>query len=260
MDRVRRAQKTHEKSEPGPARDTARILIADPEALASAITETIREKFDGNQTAAAKSVSIPRTTLLRLAKSTDRHSSKSGTRVSIDVWRKLEVFLSGRRELDWIFLTDEAGERLRRYSTWLRRKTDIPTGEFRYPAAELLRILERIKKEVPAVATALLRWLDSHEIAYRAWIEALGGRLSPEKRYPTGGIRPIRCEVMILRMLDPLLQWDASGRIERSADELSSEEFRRFIDQSWRREEITLNREGDTARAQRHSQRQAKKT
>jgi hypothetical protein len=249
MDRIRRVQRKENLSS-DVARITDRIQILDPEALANAIEATVRTRYGGSHVAAAKAVALSRTTLNRLAKASRERNRGKGGHVSIDVFRKLEVLLEDRAELDYVFLTSQAAETLRRYSNWLIQQSQIPKAEFRYRSVEIERLLGRIRKEVPTVANALLRWLDPSEIAYSTWVEALGGDRIWGKLYPRAGISALRCDVMILRMLDPLMQVYATGGIERSADELSPTEFRRFIEQSWRREEIMLNRESDFARAQ----------
>jgi hypothetical protein len=83
--------------------------------------------------------------------------------------------------------------------------------------------------------------------------QRLGGNANSKRGQYLRGIHPSRYVLSVYRIIQPLLDSQGFGGIERHHSELGDVEFRRFVEAGWLREKILLNREADQLRLQRPS-------
>jgi hypothetical protein len=119
-------------------------------------------------------------------------------------------------------MTPEAQRRMAVYAEWVQRRAQ------RFPSQDRLvnELFERVANEVPDVQTDWAKHALQRE-----------------------GIKDERRWLALWRVLAPLADATWAGGIERTHDELSTEEFQRFVRLGWEREKLLLRRDADVVRA-----------
>jgi hypothetical protein len=202
--------------------------------MAVAIRREVDERFDGDLSKAAEAAGLSTSTLKRLAAGRSK-------RITTPTLRGLHTLLPRNQDQWGSFVYDgQSLLRIRDYHRWQILTSGYLSGRLPisgfdashqgYDHNHLTRdrviLLNRIATTSPEVATGLLA-------------------LSQSGRYFIG-----RIEVAALRIIEPLCQAVSSGQVERKHDELSDDEFRRFVKAGFDRELILLDRDSDVGRLQ----------
>lgn len=224
-----------------------RVRITKPKQLAVNLGLAIKSNFK-TQSAAAPELKVAQATLSRLCTGKSPHVYRG-------VWERIEPLLRPYGDPLDLVLMPSARQSLQDYVDWrdqslLRLYDDhtrdaglhVPNIPLRDKEAEIRHLKRRIETEVSEVWEAL-------------W--ELGKTFGP-----------LRISLALLRIVEPLACARESGYVERHESELSSvkrvrkqtrfrsestdrDEFERFVVAGWHREQILLNREADSLRANR---------
>lgn len=234
------------------------VPIGIPDAFAAVLSEVVREKYDGSWSAAAKDADVSRGTLQRLA-----NCVRGGCHITTLGKIRRIVPHGQRNRFDSALLGLDAGQGLQQYDRWLQHQF-----------AHELRAVPMVKIQTPNVQVkrklsdeALVELLRSAVVVdgtnrYRTRRERLRSVL-PElrSRFPRlfGDFDEFlkesyhfkdRCELALQRVVEPLVEAEDAGYIERSWREMESGELETFLKARMKSECILLNRSPDVQRAQ----------
>jgi hypothetical protein len=206
------------RARPQSKREAVRLRIHSPEDFAAVVKKAItdRSRFP-SVSAAARQAGLLQPTLWRLSRS-------PGQFVDADVYSAVLTLLTPDEQivLDEKVWTSESFIAYSEYKEWLAEQEAEAAWDD--PLVRLL--VTRVETEVPHV--------------YNEW-NAL---------FAAGDYHESRRLIAMLRIVVPLVEARNSGGVERWHTDLSTSEFRRFIDAGWQREKILLNRGSDAARVQ----------
>lgn len=235
--------------------------ILDRRLLAESLQDSIGQRYGGRLAAAAKDVGLQRLTLRRLV---NRQAKRVKAPTLMAILKLLPVSSPGERA----FILPAHVRALELHSDWAIAYTShIAQGN---PVARLSTIetprgwkasrkddvdvlIERLRTVARHVAEQLRRGLapaPGKSVAH-SMFRKLGGTADAAKGRYLRGIHPARYLLSVYRLIQPLLDSQGFGGIERHHSELSDVEFQRFVEAGWVREEILLTRESDQLRVQR---------
>lgn len=239
------------------------VPILDRRLLADGLQRSIDEQFEGRLAAAAEKIEIQRLTLRRLVR---QECGKVKKQTFLGIMKLLPVGSPS----EGAFIRPAHVQAMRSYADWSivsasqivqgNPVVNMYAGHLKGKAA-LVRaddvevLIKRVRDEARRVATELCRGLRPARVKSPARYLFL--QLTRTSEEPRGeylaGIAPERYLLAFYRIIQPLLDSQSVGQIERHYSELAlnSGEFQQFIEAGWLREKILLRREGDRVRPQR---------
>jgi hypothetical protein len=135
------------------------------------------------------------------------------------------------------------------YTGQTKRQSEITRAD------DIDELTKRVRYEARRVAGEICRGLKAASVKSpaRYLLLKLGGTSERPGGEYFGGIAPERYVLAFYRIIQPLLDSQGYGQIERHHSELEvdSAEFQQFIEAGWIREKILLRREADRVRPQR---------
>jgi hypothetical protein len=216
-----------------------RFRIVDPERLAKEIKLALDTRYGGSQSEAARDVGLSQSQLSRLLSCQMRlvtRTTLEALLTLVEEWRHSGLYQAFLTPLEW--------GALRRYYEW----TDMWDGdtqpiEYEFPPS---------READEGVAQRRERWMDLVEDLRKRFPAHFNDF---DRFLKSRGHRGIRVDLAFRRIVEPLLQTDGSGGIERDWRELNHEELEAFVKAGIKRETIMLDRSPDIQRAKEASER-----
>ena len=198
-----------------------RLKILDQGRLTALLKDVVEDRFRGSQNQAARSVGMPQSQLWRITSGKMRSITR-GTARSL---RSL-VPQNRRRQLDMCFLNAGALGSLNKYEVSLQGRVRSITHD------EQLEF-EALWRHIQNRCGALLESFDSFLV--------------------TSAHNPLRRKVAYWETLNPLLQNERSGGVERHWRDLKQSELRAYLGAAIRCQKVLLRRKNEFERAQEES-------